>query len=1025
MTGPRIYNLFPTVVGDVGAWCAELPRIRRMEFDWVFVNPFHAPGFSGSLYAVQDYYRLNPLFANGASHDETLAGFARAARAEGLGVMMDLVINHTAKDSMLAHEHPDWFVRDDAGQLVSPHAVDPDDPSRITVWGDLAEIDYRRRPERSAIVDYWKKLVTHFVGLGFKGFRCDAAYKLPAEVWAAVIQSARAIEPEVIFAAESLGCTREQVEALRPAGFDFLFNSSKWWDFEQPWLLELHENFRHIAPSIAFPESHDTPRLVVDLERAGITDPKEIEAAYRQRYMFAALASSGVMMPIGFEFGWARPLDVVHTHWNDREPACFDLSPFIADVNRMKRDTPALNVEGPQTKFPMEGDVVVLRRTTDMNEGVVFSLINRSPRRQTVGATVLAGLREITPGHAANWGDREAVLAPFEIRAFVDRVIRTPVSARSEQIVIQNVWPEIDCGRFAAKRVVGDELTVGADIFREGHGRIGAVLKLRAEGDGNWREIAMTRVNAGLDLWNAAVVLERNTRYRYTVEAWPDVYESWREEVEKKKAAGQNVDLELIEGEALQADRFGRRGAVTYAHELELVVDRERARFAAWYEMVPRSQGTNPTRSATFAEAARRLPEIAAMGFDVIYMPPIHPIGLTNRKGPNNSLIAGPDAPGSLYAIGSPDGGHTAVHPDLGTLDDFRAFVAECRRLNMEVALDFAVQASPDHPWIKEHPEWFQFRPDGTIKFAENPPKKYEDIVNFNFDSSARDELETALIDVIRFWVAQDVKIFRVDNPHTKPIPFWERLIREVQTEHPDVLFLSEAFTRPRVMEMLAKVGFTQSYTYFTWRNTKEELTSYARELTQSAVKEYLRPNFFTNTPDINPPFLQTGGRAAFQIRVTLAATLSTVYGIYNGFELCEGRAVPGTEDYANSEKYQYKVWDWDRPGNIKDFIARLNAIRRDNRALQLFDNLEFLPAGDDQVLFYSKATPDGTNVIYIALTLDPHTVRAAEVKFPIADEFFELEDLLGGHPRRLSGQRQTLRFDPAEAPVFIFRRKA
>jgi starch synthase (maltosyl-transferring) len=413
------------------------------------------------------------------------------------------------------------------------------------------------------------------------------------------------------------------------------------------------------------------------------------------------------------------------------------------------------------------------------------------------------------------------------------------------------------------------------------------------------------------------------------------------------------------------------------------------------------------------------------MGFDVVYLVPIHPIGRTNRKGRNNRLQAGPDGPGSPYAIGADEGGHTAVHPDLGTLEDFRRFVAACRAEGMEVALDFAVQCSPDHPWIAEHPDWFVFRPDGTIKHAENPPKKYQDIVNVDFESPDREGLWAELRDVVLFWARQGVRIFRVDNPHTKPVPFWEWMIRQVQTAHPDVIFLSEAFTRPKMMRRLAKVGFTQSYTYFTWRNTKPELIEYLTELTRTEMREYFRPNFFANTPDILPPFLQTGGRPAFMIRLVLAATLGSSYGIYNGYELCENRALPETEEYADSEKYQYKVWDWDRPGHIKDFIARINSIRRENAALHEFLDLRFLPVDDEQVLFYSKTSADGRNRLVIVVSLDPFNPHDVAVELPetIAvghDGSVEAEELIAGERLRWRGM-QRVALSP-DKPAAIFR---
>ncbi len=475
--------------------------------------------------------------------------------------------------------------------------------------------------------------------------------------------------------------------------------------------------------------------------------------------------------------------------------------------------------------------------------------------------------------------------------------------------------------------------------------------------------------------------------------------------------------------------RYPDRGpSVRFDREFKVIVDRVEARFAAWYEMFHRSQGTLPGKSGTFADCERRLPEVKAMGFDVIYFVPIHPIGRSFRKGPNNTLNAGPKDPGSPYAIGSDEGGHRAVNPELGTLADFRRFVRACHAHGMEVALDFAIQCAPDHPWIKEHPEWFIFRPDGSIKYAENPPKKYQDIVNVNFYGPHQEALWQELLSVILFWVEQGVKIFRVDNPHTKPVPFWEWMIGEVRARDPEVLFLAEAFTRPPMLKMMAKVGFNQSYTYFTWRNFKGELTEYLTELTQSHDKEYLRPNFFTNTPDINPPFLQTGGRPAHMIRFILAATLSSVYGIYNGFELCEATPIPSKEEYLNSEKYDYKVWDWDRPGNIKDFITRINRIRQDNPALHELDNLRFYPADDDNILFYGKMTPDRDNMVFFAVNLDPFDAHEAELEFPVADmkltagDPFQVVELLTGARHLWRGGKHVVRLDPNVNPCEVFR---
>jgi len=635
---------------------------------------------------------------------------------------------------------------------------------------------------------------------------------------------------------------------------------------------------------------------------------------------------------------------------------------------------------------------------------------------------------------------------------------------------IANVWPELDGGRFPVKREVGQDFEVSADILREGHEALAAVLKYRTVKDTGWREVRMAP--AENDRWVARFPLQENTRHVYTIEAYPDPYRTWADDLKKRLAAGMEVTSELLEGaellrrtlvRAAGADRKrlearladferaesaaqrarillddetaelmetypDRSAATRYDRELEVVVDRPLACFAAWYEMFPRSQGRVPGRHGTFKDCIDRLPDIAAMGFDVIYLPPVHPIGRSFRKGKNNALAAGPDDPGSPWAIGNEHGGHKAVEPALGGLDDFRAFVRAARDAGIEIALDYALQCSPDHPYVREHPEWFYARPDSTIKYAENPPKKYQDIYPLNFYCRDREALWEELKSIFQFWIEQGVRIFRVDNPHTKPIPFWAWAIGEIQAVYPDVIFLSEAFTRPKVMQALAKVGFTQSYTYFTWRNFKQELTDYLTELAQTEVAEYFRGNLFTNTPDILPPILQQGGRPAFKMRLALATTLSSVYGIYSGYELCENAAIPGTEEYLNSEKYEIKVRDWDAPGNLKDYIARLNRIRRENPALQEYRNLRFYESDDDNILFYGKRSADGTNDVLVAVNLDPFEPHQAQVRLPLAElgigpeDRFQAHEVLTDQRHLWKGAAQTIRLDPREEPAAIFR---
>lgn len=636
-------------------------------------------------------------------------------------------------------------------------------------------------------------------------------------------------------------------------------------------------------------------------------------------------------------------------------------------------------------------------------------------------------------------------------------------------IIIEAVHPEVDDGRYPIKREVGDRLVVSADIFKEGHDVLTAVLRYRTIKETTWHEAVMSHVDN--DRWSGHFDLKENTRYLYTIGAFTNTFESWRQEVTKKSQAHERIESELLEGRAWVEGAMKRatgqdkarlndilkrwrpsdtqeaqlalalneelaqlvechqeRTAWTvYDRELKVVVDRVRARYGAWYEIFPRSQGTIPGKGSTFQECEQRLPAIKAMGFDVLYLTPIHPIGRTNRKGKNNSLTATPTDPGSPYAIGNEQGGHDAVEPSLGTIEDFDRFEQAVRAQGMELAMDFAINCSPDHPYVKEHPEWFVHRPDGTIKYAENPPKKYQDIYNVDFYCKDWLGLWNEMKRVILFWADHGVKIFRVDNPHTKPVAFWEWVIREVQDRYPDAIFLSEAFTRPKMMKVLAKAGFTQSYTYFTWRNFKQELTDYLIELSRSEMKEYFRPNFFTNTPDILPEILQQGGRPAFKFRLVLAATLSPSYGIYSGYELCENRALPGREEYLDSEKYEITVWDWNRPGHIVDYVTLLNRIRQENPALHELENLEFYESSNDQVLFYGKSTVDKKNSVLVAVNLSPFQSQETHLRIPIEglgikpDETYQLHNVISDQRDLMIGDSYMLRLDPQVEPAAIF----
>jgi starch synthase (maltosyl-transferring) len=631
---------------------------------------------------------------------------------------------------------------------------------------------------------------------------------------------------------------------------------------------------------------------------------------------------------------------------------------------------------------------------------------------------------------------------------------------------IEEVSPAINGGRFPVKRIVGEAVEVCADIYRDGHEIVAAELIWRGESDSEWQRAPMA--HQGNDRWAGSFVPGTTGRFIYAIEAWTDEFATWRHGFELKCKVNVATELDAMEGASLltralngnhevtakiagACENFLKSGAfeillaqglkeamaegqsrkdLTRSTPLRLSVERPKARFSAWYEMVPRSQSSEPGRHGTWNDCINRLPDVQAMGFDVVYLTPIHPIGLTNRKGRNNALKAGDRDPGSFYAIGSHEGGHDAIHPQLGSLNDFRRFTAACAAAGMEVALDFAVQCSPDHPWLKQHPDWFKRRPDGSIKYAENPPKKYEDIVNVDFESSDSEALCRALRDVVLFWVSEGVKIFRVDNPHTKPFAFWQWLIKEVQSRDPDVLFLAEAFTRPKVMKGLAKLGFTQSYTYFTWRTERWEIEQYVTELAGYPEREFFRPNFFVSTPDILPFHLQSGDPWMFKARLALGATLSSNYGIYNGFELLEHEPIPGREEYLDSEKYELKSRDWQKSGNIKSYIAQINRIRRENPALQQTSAIRFLPVEDNSVIAYVKHSADQTNIIVTVIAL---TGNFRDFWLPLGDlevrtggselsPVKALENLKSGPTSPVANGGMRLWINPVHDPVLLFR---
>jgi starch synthase (maltosyl-transferring) len=801
-------------------------------------------------------------------------------------------------------------------------------------------------------------------------------------------------------------------------------------------------------------------------------------SSYRRILRTAAATCSGLFVPMGFEF-LSRTAD---------SPIDPKAQPVLAKEVRAANDmVDQLAGRGPWGEMraltgpgsPVTG--IVRLDATDARSarhGVAI-LINADAAPAHAGpnltdpATGLALVPEddIPPTPLAPDDVQIAILSAatpiVSQKATNSRMLRE--ATQSPRIVIDRVTPNVDGGLFAARHIVGRPLTVEADVFADGHDVLRAELLWRADDETEWHRTPLAAI--GNDRWRGMFTPARIGRWLFTVEAWLDDYATLCHGIEAKLGAGQDVASDLAEARSLleglaakgtpcargtleSADAALRSGDVAKAvavvtaaptrnvvagaklrpflaahRPLALDVERSQAEFASWYELFPRSQTIDATRPGKLLDVICALPRIRQMGFDVLYFPPIHPIGTTNRKGRNNSLRAAAGDVGSPYAIGSHEGGHTALDPALGTMDDFRRLQSAAHEHGLEIALDFAIQCSPDHPWLREHPGWFRWRPDGSIKYAENPPKKYEDIVNVDFYASdAVPALWQALRDVVLFWAEEGVRIFRVDNPHTKPLPFWQWMIADIRRRHPDVIFLSEAFTRPKMMYRLAKVGFSQSYTYFTWRNSKAELTDYLRELTTTEVADFFRPHFFVNTPDINPPYLQTSGRAGFLVRAALAATLSGLWGMYSGFELCEAAALPGREEYLDSEKYEIRPRNFDAPGNIVAEIAALNRIRKAHPALHSHLGLTFYNADNDQVLVYGKALPAHDDLILVAVNLDPHHPQEAGFEIPLWEwqlpdsGSIGVEDLMSGQRFMWTGKLQRLRLDPAVMPFAVWR---
>lgn len=1041
---PQILSLDPRRISRHD-WPQRLEDAAGLGFDHVLLaSPFApTPGHDSLLPA--DARQLHPMIGGGEA-TPWLADIAAAARQAGLAVILDLRADRVAVGSPLAERSGGLFV-----PPPPDAALDPRRPERL----NEAVAPLNNSDGAARVAEFWRPILAEWQDAGLAGLRLMGLPAMPAAP--ALLGALRHAHPGLRLLAWTPGCDWAAFRAFGDAGADAVALSLPWWDWRGDWLWQEWRLLAEAASVIAAP-APPFSAPPIDQPHA----PAERAADARRGVLFAALAADGWLLPAG----WANPA-----------PA---LAADIRAVNRLRGGL--VGTGAPALLSPPDGPVLALqRRAADGRMDILLANADLT-HRHAIGAAFLLprtgceSLEQLFPAGGATLGaGDEWALAPAELRllhgqaeapaahpAPLDPALAEQ-AATAPRVAIEAVAPAIDGGRFAAKRLAGARMEVQADIVCDGHDLLAAMLLWRRAEDATWQEERMRPL--GNDRYVASFPLARIGLHCYAIEAWRDDFASFRDELGKKHNAGVPTGLEIKEGRdklaaaanayddvaALLArfdtsDEAGQRALLlaedtatamraadarpraVRSAEFPVQAERLGAAFASWYEIFPRSMSDDPHRHGNFADVIRHLPRIRDMGFDVLYFPPIHPIGRSNRKGRNNSLTAGPDDPGSPYAIGGAEGGHDALHPELGTLEDFRALREAAAAQGIELALDFAIQCAPDHPWLRDHKEWFDWRPDGTIKYAENPPKRYEDIVNVDFYApGAVPGLWIALADVVLFWAAQGVRLFRVDNPHTKPFPFWEWMIAEVRRRYPDAVFLAEAFTRPKIMYRLAKLGFSQSYTYFTWRNTAAELREYLTELTTTAPREFFRPHFFVNTPDINPLFLQSAGRAGFRIRAALAATLSGLWGVYCGFELCEAASLPGREEYGDSEKYQIRAWDWDRPGNIVADITLLNRARRANPALQTHLGVTFLDQYNDTILVYEKATADRGNVILVVVSLDPHQPQETDVTLPLwrwnlpDDAALDVTDLASDARFAWHGTMQHLRLTPDE-PYRLFR---
>ena len=1041
-TTSRILYVDPLAGGSP----ANIRTASQQGFSHLLVPPPWAPSAHGD--------RLAPSSLDTGA----VATLASDARGAGVKLLLDVQINRLAAGAGATLGQGLFHATDKLSALDPRHITDLD-----------ADTAFIAEPSQAARLGaFWRAHFEQFVTAGASGVRLLGLEHLPPAAVDAFLNSLQAGGPVAEVYAWSPGMTHEAMAALRGHGLAGVFSSFPWWDLRAPWFWAELDILRHAGPVLHAPSAPGRPPNHVP------QDPASAPAWHRRAATLAATLGQG----------WLAVANDLHGSGDLAFTAT--LNALVADCPALVGDA------APTLLAGTGGPVLAVLRTGGHDKRyahcAAITVINTDPTHaHSVDPALLlaplggrfAGLEQRSPA-AGPLGTAPFALAPAASVVFVAGTVSRPgVSGRlepdaarkaaaSSRLAIEAILPAVDGGAFPVKRIAGERVVVTADLLFDGHEKISGALQWRGPDATVWQEVKMRPL--GNDRWQAEFPLVTLGRHEYRVAVWRDEFETFRDEIAKKHQAGVNISLELQEGVAMvarfaantkgqvatqlsslagalkQADEAAQRETLlsdpvaqlmetadprpfeVQSSRIPVDAERQEARYASWYEVFPRSLSDNAARHGTFDDVIKHLPRIAAMGFDVLYFPPIHPIGRKNRKGRNNTLTPAADDPGSPYAIGSEQGGHDALHPELGNFESFARMRKAAADNGLELAIDFAVQCAPDHPWLREHPGWFDWRPDGSIKYAENPPKKYEDIVNVDFYASdAVPGLWLELCRVVLFWASHGIRLFRVDNPHTKPFPFWEWMIREVRTRYPDAIFLAEAFTRPKIMYRLAKIGFSQSYTYFTWRNTKQELAAYSTELADEAPRDFFRPHFFVNTPDINPVFLQNAGRPGFLIRAALAATLSGLWGVYNGFELCEAAAVPGKEEYLDSEKYQLRAWDWNRPGNIIAEITALNRLRRENPALQTHLNVRFLNAFNETVLYFEKASADRSNVVLVAISLDPNQPQEADFEIPLwdwglpDDGALHATDLLSGDAFTWHGKYQHLRLTP-EHPYAIWR---